>query len=348
MAQYPLKSTAFFIILLAITGTFLYTISGLLLPLFYGLVFSVLLYPLYEKIKDKMGGRDGLSVFIAIFIAALVLASTVYVLGSFIVRDAAELVDIVALQTEALSPKAREIAEGLKNLLPGTVSERLNEINLQEQIVTLAKKSSSYLIGGLQTFTGNFLQVLALTLVAFYATFYFLKDGRNWMSHIFRIVPMAEEDERYLATRFLAMLRVSFRMIFIMGAVQGFLGGLIFYILGIAAPFFWGLIFALVSLIPGLGHYLIWIPAAVILFLIGSPIKAVILITYGLLVMALSDDFLRPYLIGKSVSIHPFLILLSTLGGIATFGFTGLILGPVLASLMIACFEIYERSYRIS
>ncbi len=340
-----LRTVVFVILLLLITGAFLYIIGGLLLPIFYGMVFAILLYPLYGRVLAGLRNKEGLAALISILLAIILLILVLYVIGSLLVRDAVLLIDTIGDKVDAVAPEAESLFDNAKNLLPDVVSERVSQINLREQIVSLTKNVAQVFLGFAQAFTGNLVAIFALSLVAFYATFYFLKNGKRWSARFIKVLPLPAGDAEYLSERFVTTVRTALRMIFIMGAVQGFLGGLIFAMLGITAPFFWGLIFALFSLIPGLGHYIVWLPTAIILFLIGSPIKAIILIVYGLLVMGFADDLLRPYLIGRSVNIHPFLILLATIGGIATFGFTGLILGPVVASLTVAVWSLYQNRY---
>ena len=339
------RSISFIAVLLVVTGFFIYVVGGLVWPIFFGMVFAVVLYPLYKKLARALGNREGLSALLTIFLTIIVLFLALYVLGSLLLRDAAVLIDTVGQKVDAVAPQGQQLAEGFKNLLPQAVSDKLDQINLREQVVGFAKGFASRFAGMAQSFTANLVRTIALSLVAFYATFYFLKNGKRWAEKVSHILPLPEGDVQYLADRFFAMTRTSMRMIFVMGAVQGFLGGLIFALLGITAPFFWGLIFALLSLIPGLGHQILWIPTAVILFILGSPVKAIVLIAYGLLVMGFSDDLLRPYLIGRAVKIHPFLILIGTIGGLASFGFAGLIVGPVAASLAAAVWELYERRY---
>ena len=335
----------FLLVLLGITAAFLFTLKSLLLPLFYGVVFAGVLYPLYGRIKTGFRGKETVSVVVTIFIGVIVLVIVFSVLGAFIARDAAILVASARDKVDSLAPNVELLFQSLRNFLPDAFSDRLSDVNFREQIINVVQNLGQRIFDSIGGLAGSTVRILGLSLVTFYATFYFLKNGRVWLSHLSRIFPLPTAEEKFLGEKFIVMVRTSLKMVFVMGAVQGFLGGLIFGLLGLGTPFFWGLIFALLSLIPGLGHYIIWIPAALILILTGGMAKAIILIVYGLVVLALSDDLLRPYLVGRSVQIHPFLVFLATLGGLATFGFTGLILGPVLASLTLAVWELYEKRY---
>ncbi|OGE86058.1 MAG: hypothetical protein A3J48_04040 [Candidatus Doudnabacteria bacterium RIFCSPHIGHO2_02_FULL_46_11] len=339
------RSAVFIVGLVIISIIFLSIVGGLLVPIFYGLVFAIILSPFYRRLLEKLRNKKSPAALIVIFLAVLILVCLFYVFGSLLFKDSLLLIDNIAAKVDQVSPKTENIGASIKEILPSIISERIAEINLRDQIVGYAQGIAGGFVNFIQSLAGNLVKMIALALITFYSTFYFLKNGREWLSRAVKLAPLPEGDGWLLSSRFIVMVRTSLKMIFVMGAIQGVLGGLIFWILGITAPFFWGLIFALASLIPGLGHQIVWVPTAIILLILGSPVKAVILVLYGLFILGLSDDLLRPYLIGRSVAIHPFVILIATVGGIATLGFKGLIIGPVVASLLMAMLALYEKRY---
>jgi predicted PurR-regulated permease PerM len=126
--------------------------------------------------------------------------------------------------------------------------------------------------------------------------------------------------------------------------VQGALGGLIFWLLGIHAALLWAVLMAAVSLLPAVGTALIWLPVAVYLLASGSVSKGIVLVAYGVVVIGLVDNVLRPVLVGKDTKLPDYVILVSTLGGIAIFGFNGLVIGPVIAAMFMAAWDIFAAS----
>jgi predicted PurR-regulated permease PerM len=122
--------------------------------------------------------------------------------------------------------------------------------------------------------------------------------------------------------------------------VQGALGGLIFWILGIHAPVLWGVVMAFLALVPAVGAGLIWAPTAIYLIATGDTWQGVTLIAFGVLVIGLVDNILRPILVGKSTRMPDYLVLISTLGGIAAFGISGFVTGPLIAALFVAIWDI--------
>jgi predicted PurR-regulated permease PerM len=126
--------------------------------------------------------------------------------------------------------------------------------------------------------------------------------------------------------------------------VQGALGGLIFWILGIHAPVLWGVVMGLFSLLPAVGAAIVWLPTAIYFLATGAIWEGVVLIAFGAFVIGLVDNLLRPFLVGKDTELPDYLVLISTLGGIAMFGLNGFVIGPVIAAMFIAVWDIFSES----
>jgi predicted PurR-regulated permease PerM len=127
-------------------------------------------------------------------------------------------------------------------------------------------------------------------------------------------------------------------------ALQGALGGLIFWFLGLHAPVLWGVVMGLLALLPAVGAALIWVPTAIYLLATGSIWQGVVLLTFGALVIGLVDNILRPLLVGKDTKMPDYVVLISTLGGLAAFGLNGFVIGPVIAAMFIASWDIFSES----
>jgi predicted PurR-regulated permease PerM len=140
------------------------------------------------------------------------------------------------------------------------------------------------------------------------------------------------------------VIRATVKGSILVAVAQGALGGLIFWFLGIHAPLLWAVLTAFLSLLPAVGAALVWLPVAIYFLAAGAAWKGVILIGYGVLVISLVDNILRPILVGKDTKMPDYVVLISTLGGLAIFGATGLVLGPVIAAMFIAAWEIFSLS----
>ena len=151
------------------------------------------------------------------------------------------------------------------------------------------------------------------------------------------MLPLGDARERALFSRFAQVVRATVKGTFIIGSVQGLIGGVTFAFLGIEGAVLWGVLMALLSLLPAIGAALVWVPAAIMLFVREEFINGGILVFVGVFVIGLSDNLLRPLLVGRDTRMPDYLILLATLGGLGSFGMSGLVIGPLIAALFITC-----------
>jgi predicted PurR-regulated permease PerM len=151
--------------------------------------------------------------------------------------------------------------------------------------------------------------------------------------------------ERQLLAKFADVALATIKGTLVVGVVQGAIGAVLFWILGIPAPVFWGSLMAVLSVLPAVGPGLIWLPAAVILLAMGQILKGIVLIVAGVLVIGLVDNMLRPLLVGHDTQMPDYLVLLATLGGLAVFGVSGFVIGPVIAAFFLVVWEMFAQEY---
>jgi predicted PurR-regulated permease PerM len=159
-------------------------------------------------------------------------------------------------------------------------------------------------------------------------------------------LPLAESDKDRLLERFVSVTRATLKGTVLIGAAQGILGGLAFWAVGIEGALFWGTVMTVLSVIPGVGGALVWVPAAIVLAATGSWLKAIGLAAFCALVVGSVDNLLRPILVGRDTQMHELMIFFSTLGGLLTFGAMGFILGPILAVLFMTIWELFGMAFR--
>jgi predicted PurR-regulated permease PerM len=159
-------------------------------------------------------------------------------------------------------------------------------------------------------------------------------------------VPLRPELQRELSTRFVSVIRATIKGNIVVAIVQGALGGLAFWVLGIRGALLWAVLMAFLSLLPAVGSALVWVPVAIYLIATGAIWGGVGLIAYGVLVIGLVDNVLRPTLVGKDTKLPDYVVLLSTLGGMAVFGFNGFVLGPIIAVMFVAAWDTLAASRR--
>ena len=177
--------------------------------------------------------------------------------------------------------------------------------------------------------------------VMLYLSFFLLRDGPHLSGLVVNAIPLHAVQRRSLAEKFIAVVRATIKGNMIVAIVQGGLGGLIFWGLGISGALLWAVSMAFLSLLPAVGTGLIWVPVAIYLFATGAVVKGAILVFCGVFVIGLVDNVLRPILVGRDTRMPDYIVLISTLGGLELFGLSGFVVGPVIAALFLAVWEIF-------
>ena len=175
--------------------------------------------------------------------------------------------------------------------------------------------------------------------------FYFYLDGPRILERIIKWSPLKDEYERVLIEKFVSVSKGTLKGILVIGVIQGILGGFLFWGVGMSSPIFMGVLMVFASIIPAVGTAAIWLPAALVLLVEGRWGAAIVTAAVGAGVIGSVDNFVRPILVGKDIKMHDLLVLLSTLGGLGIFGLPGLIIGPIIAALFLAIWNIYEEVF---
>lgn len=236
----------------------------------------------------------------------------------------------------------------LLNVLPAWAADLLARFGISDLGEVQARLSSA-LKEGSQFFATKAIaigqgtaQVVVSFFLMLYLLFFFLRDGSELAQRLKDSIPLRTEQKRALFSKFTIVIRAMFRGTILVAALQGVLGGIIFWFLGIPAAVLWGVVMAFLSLLPAVGCALIWLRVALYLLATGAVWQGLVLITYGALVIGLVDNLLRPFLIGMDTKLPDYIVLISTLGGIAIFGLNGFVIGPVIAAMFIATWDIFS------
>ena len=179
-----------------------------------------------------------------------------------------------------------------------------------------------------------------------YAMFFFLRDGEKVLEKVFHYIPLSHEDEMRMVQRFNSITRATIKGTLIIGIIQGALAGLAFWVAGIKGAAFWGTSMMILSIIPGIGAALVWVPAVIYLYLTGHTLSATLLAAWCAALVGTIDNVLRPTLVGKDAEMSDLLILISTLGGLYLFGPVGFITGPIVFGLCLTAWDIYATAFR--
>jgi predicted PurR-regulated permease PerM len=278
-----------------------------------------------------------LVVLIAVVLPLLLLV------GVF-VREAARLTDIVGPWLEQAAN-----GEGLPSRLPGWLpfAEQLEPY--RDQIYTRFGEAISqlgtFLANSASTITQGTVAFVLNLFVMLYALFFFLLAGPRLL-HVFDYTPLTDKDRDVIVEKGISITRATLKGTLVIGVLQGTLAGAAFAVVGIPSPVFWGAVMALASVVPLLGTAIVWVPAVVYLLFQGQIAAGVGLLAWCAVVVSGADNIVRPRLVGNDTRMPDVLILMSTLGGIAMFGATGVVIGPVVAGLFLTSWHIFAATFR--
>ena len=214
------------------------------------------------------------------------------------------------------------------------------------KIGELAGNVGNFLVSNVAHFTAGTVAFFLHMFIMLYAMFFFLLDGRSMLNKILYYIPLDQKEEEQVVARFVSVTRATIKGSLIIGIVQGTLAGGALYVAGIGGAAFWGTIMAVLSIIPGVGTALVWVPAAIYLFATGQAAAAVLLAIWCIAVVGTVDNVLRPWLVGRDTKMSDLLILLSTLGGLLMFGALGIIIGPIVAALFVTIWDLYGVAFK--
>jgi predicted PurR-regulated permease PerM len=338
MSEQKLEGYFFTTILIAVlflVGYIFYPFVG---ALALALVLAILAMPLYDRL-DKHLHRPNLSALLVVVFVTLVILLPAAGLTGLLFEEMSRVPGYArGLDYERIPTFFDDINTRIQVLFP-TIESAIDLSVLFQNVGSMA--------GGFAK--GMFTAALDLfvkTILVLIALFFFLRDGHQFVRNIIKLSPLSDDEDRKIIKRLRMVTRSLIRGTMVIAVIKGVLVGIGFVIFGLAGPVLWGSVAAVSSLIPAIGTGLVMIPAFFYLVFTGSYFAAFGFMVWGILIVGFIDDILAPRLIGNGARIHPLFILLSVLGGLATFGIAGFLLGPLIFALLVALSEIYRLKVR--
>lgn len=321
----------------------------ILLPLFgvilWSTVIALVFAPVHRKLRHRLPGRPNAAALWTLLAVLVVVVLPCLMVAAMVAMEATSLYE--DLQSGELKPLAT--LQGWYEAMPSWARRWLRGMGLGDFAAMQARLMSDLKSGtqfiATQVFNlgqGTFFWLGSLFL-SIYLAFYFLRDGSSLVRWLRRLVPMEPEHQVALGLRFGAVVRATVRGTLVVAALQGALGGLAFWVLDVRGAVLWGVLMAFLSLVPAVGSALVWVPVAAILFFSGQTWQAAALVAWGVLVIGLVDNLLRPRLVGRETGVPDSLVLLSTLGGLTLFGLNGFVIGPAVAALFLAAAVLHAQ-----
>lgn len=345
MREQSLQRAFFLGLLLLVTVAFLWLIGPFFKPIFWAVVLATLFYPTFQWWEHRLGGHAIGASVTTIATIVLIVIVPLFLVGLIVATEAASVYQRLASGEMALPLTAHEI----RDMLPAVADflERFG-VSLQEvqtRLSNAALSISQFLATNLVAFGQNALRGTALFFLMLYLLFFFLRDGDHLLDQIIGGLPIGDARERQLFRKVAEVSRATLKGTIVIGLVQGFLGGLIFWILGIEAAALWGVVMGVLSFLPAVGAAIVWVPAVALLIATSRVWEGVVLLVFGTVIIGLADNVLRPILVGRDTQMPDYIVLVTTLGGLTLFGLSGVVIGPIIGALFMTVWEMFGQEY---
>ena len=348
MTETRFRQAFLLLLVAAISVAFVAMIRAFLLTILLAAIFTALSYPMYGWFLRRFRGRSALAAIATLVVLlTLVIAPLLAVLGAG-ANEALRVTETIRPQLERLVDQPGEFNRRLR-VVPGyhyiepyraQIFIKAGELRRQHERVHLRRAlGHDARHGGLH---------LPLRDSAVHDVFLPHRRAAPAQRAFWRICRLTDADKQRMLDKFVSVTRATLKGTILIGIAQGLLGGLAFWAVGIDGAIFWGTVMTVLSIIPGIGGALVWVPAAIILMTPGEVWRGIALAAFCGLVIGSVDNLLRPLLVGRDTQMHELLIFFSTLGGLLMFGVMGFIVGPILAALFVTVWEMFGTAFRSS
>ena len=322
-------------------------LAWILLPFFgtilWGAIIALLFAPLHHWLLWRMPGRRTSAALLTLLMVLVVVILPLAMITAAMAREAAGVYQ--QIQSGEMDPAS--YLHSVFDALPGWIKVLLNRLGLsdfnilQGRATAALSEASNYIATQAFNLGQNTFEFVASLFVTLYLAFFLIRDGEEIARNIRRAVPLEGAHKRELVDKFTTVVRATVKGNLLIAAIQGGLGGIAFWFLGVNGALLWGVLMAFASLLPAVGAALVWVPVAAYFFMKGGYWQAITLTAWGVLVIGLVDNLLRPILVGKDTRMPDYVVMITTLGGLAVFGIHGFVLGPAIAAMFIAVWHIY-------
>ncbi|ROM96810.1 AI-2E family transporter [Pseudomonas brassicacearum] len=337
------RDKSLLVLLVLVTAAFIWILLPFYGAVFWAVILGIVFAPLQRRLQAKFGWHRNLTALCTLSICLVIAILPVVITSILLVQEGASIYkNIESGQLDIASYLAQ-----FKHSLPPYFQHLLDrfgmgELNaLREKIVKTAMQGSEFFASKAFSFGQGTVDVVVSFFIMLYLLFFFLRDGAELARNVRAAVPLAEHQKRRLQLKFNRVVRATVKGNLLMAITQGALGGLIFWFLDIPSALLWAVIMAFLSLLPAVGAAIVWVPVTAWFLLSGAIWQGVVLGLFGVFVISLVDNLLRPILVGKDTRMPDYLVLISTLGGLAIFGLNGFVIGPLIAALFMSSWDLY-------
>jgi predicted PurR-regulated permease PerM len=340
------EDRVFLFLVIAVSLAFAWILRPFYGAVLWGVIIAIVFVPLYRRLSRSMRQRRTLAAITTMMIILVMVILPLTLVVTLLVQEAFGTYERIQSGDLNIGRYFQQVFDAL----PAWVTGLLDRVGLtslgvvQERLSAGLTRSIQFLAAQALNIGQNAFDFVVGLFVMLYLLFFLLRDGDDLSRRIKSAIPLHPEQQRNLSKRFAVVIRATVKGNLVVAVIQGALGALIFWLLGIHAPVLWGALMAVLSLLPAVGAAVVWLPVAIYFLATGATWQGVILTAYGALVIGSVDNILRPILVGKDTKMPDYVVLISTLGGIAVFGLNGFVIGPVIAAMFMAVWDILSAS----
>lgn len=341
-----LEDKTFLLLMVAVSLAFVWILWPFAGAILWATVLAIVFAPAYRRLSKSMRGRRTLAALVTLLIIVLIVILPLTLITALLLQEGFSVYERIQSGEFNFGQYFNQIFA----TLPAWATDLLDRFELtnlgrvQERLSSSLMKTSQFVASQALKIGQNTFDFIVDLCIVLYLLFFLLRDGEGLTRRIRNAIPLDPKQQRDLFNKFTAVIRSTIKGTVVVAIVQGALGGLIFWALGVHAPVLWGALMAVLSLLPAVGSALVWLPVAIYFLVTGAIWQGVVLIAFGVLVIGLVDNVLRPVLVGKETKIPDYVVLVATLGGLAIFGVNGFVIGPVIAAMFMAAWDIFSAS----
>ena len=345
-SQYTLQQKVFLFLLTIVTIGFFWILMPYAGAVFWGIVLAILFIPLYRRLLRATNQKPNVSALLTLLSIVVMVIIPVAMISASLVQQAVTVYDMMKSGHIDFGRYFTQIIGALPNWVVSLLErfDLTSIASLQAKLTSIASQVSQVAAKYAINFASNTFDFLVSMTIMLYLLFFLLRDGHSLAGRIKTAVPLSMNYKKRLFSNFTTVIRATVKGNVLVAIAQGALGGLIFWILHVQAPLLWAVVMAFLSLLPAVGAAIVWAPVAVYFLVTGAIWQGVALIAFGVFVIGLVDNLLRPLLVGKDTKMPDYVVLLSTIGGMALFGLNGFVIGPVIAALFIASWDLFASA----
>ncbi|MDY7098987.1 MAG: AI-2E family transporter [Pseudomonadota bacterium] len=340
-----IKQISFLLILAAVTFMLVVIVWPFATTLLWSALAAIMFQPLYKWSLRKCRGRRNPAALLALTIILFAVLLPAIWVGTMVVGESLDLVNRLRSNPIDVAGWADSIFAAMPQAAQQIIVDNgWNDIStLQDRLQGFVGEIVTFVASQAVTIGGGALGFFLSFGLGLYVVFFLLRDGTRIGETILHSAPVERDIADRLAERFLGIVRATIKGSVVVGLVQGSLGAITFMIVGVQSAMLFGVIMGLFSLIPAVGTGLVWAPIGIWLLVSGDIWQGIFVLVSGFFIISSADNILRPILVGRDTGIPDWIILVTTLGGLSLVGFSGIVLGPLVAGLFLASWSILQE-----